>query len=156
MGQVAAQLANLRPPWDSASSPKEGRPPNHGLSIIEWLNRLGTMPEGKVRAIAVDPAAPIAKRKAAKSHLRSLSDEYAKNGRPFAADDLDRQLDRTVGKPLQQVQVTRTEVADPAALRVQLLSALARNPALLSSLGVSVAGVLGEGADDGVGAPKEA
>lgn len=112
------------------------------------------MPESKVRAIAVDPSAPIAKRKAAKSHLRSLSDEIAKNGRAHALEDLTFQVEHTNGKAVQRVQVTRTEVADPAALRVELLRVLAESPKVLESLGLSVGGVLGDDANAGGGAPN--
>ena len=152
-------LANLMPAWSPGHSGNGTKAPNHGASILQYLNDLGIMPESKVRAIAVDPDAPIAKRKAAKSHLRSLSDEIAKNGRAHALEDLAFQVEHTNGKAVQRVQVTRTEVQDPAALRVELLRVLADAPALLESLGLTVGGVLGgeaEGADATGGSPNRA
>ena len=117
--------------------------------MIEWFNRLSGMDppvsDDELRRIGKSDKEPIPKRQAAKSLLRSLDDEYAKNGRPYAADDLDRVLDRTEGKPTQRVAVETRETKDPAALRVELLAVLAEHPELLRSLGDSAARLLAEG-----------
>ena len=137
-------LANLAEPFGK-NGDHPGRPPNAGASIIEHINRMAMWDLSRVQAAADDPKASCSKRQAAKSLVRSMSDEFAKNGRPFAADDLDRVLDRTDGKPVQRVEVERVEVKDPAALRVELLRILADHPELRESLGISAARVLGEG-----------
>ena len=136
-------LANLAEPFGLKGGP--GRHKNAGASIIEHINRMSMWDLSRVQAAADDPKASCSKRQAAKSLCRSMSDEFAKNGRPFAADDLDRVLDRTDGKPVQRVEVERVEVKDPAALRVELLRILADHPELRESLGIRAAQVLGEG-----------
>ena len=115
--------------------------------MIEWYNRLAAIdpPIGRaeLERMGNDETLPIPKQQAAKSLHRSLHDEYAKNGRPLAADDLDRMLDRTEGKPTQRVQVETRETKDPAALKIELLRLLADQPQLRASLGLDVAGLLG-------------
>ena len=160
MTMHANSLANLMPPWQagkdgvSATSPTPVK--NHGRALIECINDLADWPESKVQALADDLDAPIVKRKAAKSHLRSLNDDFAKSGKPLAMDDLHLHLDYTDGKPVQRVEVARVEVADPAALRVRLMEALAASPGLLASL--TAAGVLpgvgGESSGSGGGDPQ--
>ena len=117
--------------------------------MIEWFNRLSGMDppisDDELRRIGKSDKEPIPKRQAAKSLLRSLDDEYAKNGRPYAADDLDRVLDRTEGKPTQRVAVETKETKDPVALRVELLAIIAEHPELLASLGDSASRLLAEG-----------
>ncbi len=142
----ANSLANLAEPFRGKGDPRgaNGRP-NAGASIINWMNELAAKPLEHIQAVADDPKASCAKRQAAKSLCRSMSDEYAKNGRPYAADDLDRVLDRTEGKPTQRVAVETRETKDPAALRVELLAVLAEHPELLRSLGDSAARLLAEG-----------
>jgi len=111
--------------------------------------------DDELRRIGKSDKEPIPKRQAAKSLLRSLDDEYAKNGRPFAADDLDRVLDRTEGKPTQRVAVETREFKDPAAMRVELLAVLAEHPEVLRSLGDAAARLLAEGvANDPPAPPK--
>ena len=137
-------LANLKPPWDSAGAPKPAQ--NHGASIVEWMNTMGSWTTERIKGVAEDASAPTSKRLAAKSIVRSMDDEWAKNGKPRALDDLNLQLDRCDGKPVQRVEVARVEVADPAALRVRLMEALAASPGLLASL--TAAGVLPGGAQE--------
>ena len=132
------------PPWQAGngpgSAPPSGAPQNHGQAIIQWMNTMGSWPTARVKAVAVDESAPTNKRLAAKSIVRSMSDDWAKNGKPHAIEDLNLGMDRCDGKPVQRVEVARVEVADPAALRVRLMEALAASPGLLASL--TAAGVL--------------
>ena len=90
--------------------------------------------------MADNASAPLVKRQAAKSLLRGMHDDFAKSGKPLAMDDLHLHLDYTDGKPVQRVEVQRTEVRDPVALRIELIAALAKSPQLLESL--MAAGVL--------------
>lgn len=151
LGTHPNSLANLAPPFGQNGDTRgaAGRPPNAGASIIEWMNTMGLWPEARIEAVADDEKAAVTKRQAAKSLLRSLNDEYAKNGRPFAADDLDRVLDRCHGKSVQRVAVARVDARDPSLVRAEFMAALADLPELRKAL-------LGEGSGDGVGAPKEA
>ena len=143
-----------------APGPDSRRPnaANAGASVIEWYNRLANqagMDDAALESIASDESLPRTKRMAAKSLMRSLSDDWAKNGKPHAADDLDRVLDRTEGRAVQRVAVETREVKDPAALKIELLRLLADQPQLRASLGLDVSGLLGAGdAGAGGGAPK--
>jgi len=111
---------------------------------------MGSWPTARVKAVAVDESAPTNKRLAAKSIVRSMSDDWAKNGKPHAIEDLNLGMDRCDGKPVQRVEVQRVEVSDPAELRVRLMEALAASPGLLASL--TAAGVLpGVGGESVVG-----
>ena len=150
-------LANLMPAFEPGNSGmNSGRAPSHGSSLIEHLNTMGTWPQEKIQAMADNASAPLVKRQAAKSLLRGMHDDFAKSGKPLAMDDLHLHLDYTDGKPVQRVEVARVEVADPAALRVRLMEALAASPGLLASL--TAAGVLpgvgGESSGAEGGAPK--
>ena len=152
MGWMSAQtmhpnsLANLVAPFGLNQPPNgRGAQPNHGQTVVKWINIMGGWPADRVERVANDVKAPIAKRKAAKSHLRSMEDEYAKNGLPLAMHDLNLQLDRTDGKPVQRVETVVQHVADPGELRTRVFEALAKCPELAASLGVRI---------EGVGAPK--
>ena len=150
-------LANLMPPWKagkgSGSAPPSGAPENHGRAVIQWMNTMGSWPTERIKGVANDASAPTNKRLAAKSLVRSMSDDWAKNGKPHAMEDLNLQLDRTDGRAVQRVEVQRTAVADPSELRVRLMEALAQSPGLLESL--RAAGVLpGGDAPAGGGGPQ--
>ena len=125
-----------------------------GAVVIECYNDLANSKcsSADLLRIGRDERVTVARRLAAKSLYRALKSGHAKNGRPFASDDLDRVLDRTEGKPVQRVEVERTEAKDPEVLRVELLRILADHPELRDSLGISPAGALGEG----VGPPNAA
>ena len=165
----ANSLANLCPPWQAGVGGKSGDNPvhpSHGSSLIECINEIGDWTRAKLQALADDEAAPVLRRKAAKSHLRSMEDDFAKSGKPLAMDDLHLHLDYTDGKPVQRVETVHTEVRDPARLREELIKAMAATPGLWESL--CAAGVLpcpqtdpvpggaGSDAGEGGGAPKRA
>ena len=161
MGEMAfnvATLANLAP-FTGKGDPRNGTgpPANHGQSVVQQMNLLGgqNLSEDELRAIGEDSKCPVFKRQAAKSLLRSLSDDWAKNGKPHAADDLDRVLDRTEGRAVQRVAVETREVKDPAALKIELLRLLADQPQLRASLGLDVAGILGAGDAGNEGTPPK-
>ena len=132
-----------------------GRTPSHGASLIEHINAMGKWPQEKIQAMADEASAPLVKRQAAKSLLRSMHDDFAKSGKPLAMDDLHLHLDYTDGRPVQRVDVVRTEVRDPVAMRLELLALVAENPALLASLGLALPGGVGDAGESGTegGAP---
>jgi hypothetical protein len=105
-----------------------------GASIVEWMNRLDDRSDKQLEEIRADDRAPRSKRLAAASLLRSSLQEFAKNGRPLAADDLDRILDRTHGKAVQRVEVTQQEKRDPDAVRLELLQLLGEHPELRAAM----------------------
>ncbi len=135
MAVHANSLANLRtiPPEHRAN----GR--SMGASITEWMNRLDDRDDQQLSDIMADQKAPRSKRLAAQSLLRASLMDFAKNGKPLAADDLDRILDRTHGRAVQRVEVTQKEERDPAALTLELMQLLAEHPELSQALAGDVA-----------------
>ena len=131
-----AGTANLRP-FRPGPDPRRANSSNAGASLIEHYNRLAhrSLSLEELDRIGNDDSEPLVKRQAAKSLHRSLGDDFAKNGAPLAANDLDRILDRTVGRPKQHVEVVTEEVRDPAAMTVELLTLLAEHPELREALG---------------------
>ncbi len=144
MAVADSSLANLIP-YKCGTDPRRNGVRSAGASVIEHYNRL--MAQGidvaELSRIAEHGRTP-AERAAAASLARIDKGclEFAKNGTPLAANDLDRILDRTHGKPTQRVEVERREVKDPAALTVELLRMCAEHPELRAALGVQVAGEL--------------
>ena len=137
---------NRWPPGVSGN-PK-GRPAL-GASFIDQLNMLGAEENGRARypqkalkALAADQGEVPARRLAAAEILGGYKGGEAKNGMPLSHPHKELILDRTVGKPKQQVEVVRHEVADPRALLVQLAAVLGENPALREALGVQLGGLL--------------
>ncbi len=129
-----------------------------GLSIIEWTNRMDPYTDEQLRTIAESPSGPDntnSKIVAAQGILRSRLNEFAKNGKPLASDDLNRILEHTHGKPRQRIEVTQEIRQDPDALRLELLTLLADHPELKAALAGQVAGLLQEGSRGG-GGPQTA
>ncbi|MEE9131254.1 MAG: hypothetical protein V3T84_14635 [Phycisphaerales bacterium] len=102
--------------------------------MLEWINHNCHRPEDEVRTIADDKTRPIFERGAAKALLGMLKDGWFK-GRREGADDFDRIMDRTVGKPMQSLLVQHTQSDDPEVLLAELRAAITRSPELLSILG---------------------
>ncbi len=115
--------------------------------MIEWSNRMDPYTDEQLHAVADAPSGPDnpnSKIAAAKGLLRSRLDEFAKNGKPLASDDLNRLLEHTHGKPRQRIEVTQEIRRDPNALRLELLTLLAEHPELAAALSGQVAGLLEE------------
>ena len=85
MAVHARSLANLGPPFAAGADSRRGNGRSSGATLIEWFNRLDVpgMSRDKLQAIADDEKEQPSKRKAAMTHLRSLTMEYAKNGKPL-------------------------------------------------------------------------
>ncbi len=103
----------------------------------EQLHAIADAPSG--------PDNPNSKVVAAQGILRSRLNDFAKNGKPLASDDLNRLLEHTHGKPRQRIEVTQEIRQDPDALRLELLTLLADHPELKAALSGQVAGLLEEG-----------
>ncbi len=119
---------------------KTGGPGSAGASVIEHYNCLASSDKSmdELRAIGARDGEIISRRLAAKSLHRALRNAIAKNGRPVAADDLDRILDRTDGKPTQRIAVVSVTRRDPAQIREELQQLLSDQPALAESLGLPI------------------
>lgn len=109
-----------------------------GRSLLEWVDELGAETDegaakhdaAALRAIAADDAAPHLKAAAAGVLLRMRAEGFARNGLPLANADIERVLDRTLGKPRTSVEVIKrdaklTSVKD---MRDRLLAECLANP----------------------------
>ena len=141
MAVHARSLANLGPPFAKGDDPRRANGRSHGASVIEWINRLDRPGMGRqeLQRIIDDESELLSKRKAAMSHLRSLSMEHAKNGKPLAYDDLQLQIDHTHGKAVQRVEVTTKEERDPVALTLEYVQLMAEHPELREAMAAEVA-----------------
>lgn len=83
-----------------------GRATNAGSSIKEWINSMAGWPIAKIENTMNDDEAPAAKRAAARVWVDAMSKDRNASGIPIAGGDLDRILDRTLGKPSQSVDMT--------------------------------------------------
>ena len=163
MAVHANSLANLTTPFAGHGDPRNGHSRSMGASTIEWMNRLdivSTAELERIRDAEVSRDNPHSKAIAAAAILRARTDGFAKNGAPFAANDVDRLLDRTVGKATQRVEVQQQQIADPAALKLELARLIAEHPEALASMGLVIADNAvpalpdASGADDPPGAPN--
>ena len=95
--------------------PRRAMPTNVGESLLHWMSvleeqddqGLARYDEACLKTIISDGKLSRTKRAAAAHLMRLTSEEFAKNGLPFANADLERLLDRTVGRPKQSIEVTR-------------------------------------------------
>ena len=135
-GTHPTSLANLTP--ITAENRANGR--NAGASTIEWFNRLDDpkYTDAELVRIRDDEKECRAKRRAAAAHVRMIehAQDFAKNGAPLVANDLDRLLDRTHGRAVQRVEVQQQQIADPAALKLELARLIAEHPEALASMGL--------------------
>jgi hypothetical protein len=106
-----------------------GRPPA-GAVVKEWLNVMAGWPREEVTAVMNDPAAPSAKRAAARTWLDATCQDRTSSGAPVAGGELDRIMDRTDGKPVQNVDV-RGEVSHRHVVQAAVARMMA-DPELLS------------------------
>lgn len=99
-------LANLKSAKPGDVLNPKGRPRNPaGASVREWINELQEKTEKELEKIASDEKAKANKRVAARLWLGALKDGWTKKGTRLAAADFDRIMDRTQGKPAQQVNM---------------------------------------------------
>lgn len=116
----------LLPPWKPGQSGNPLGEQRAGALIEQHYNVLAGRSEYEYVAIARDKTVSGARRAAAKSWLRTLRDDFH-NATPLAANDLDRIMDRTVGKPTQRVEVAERR-RSPAEILGQLSALLAVAP----------------------------
>lgn len=147
----ARSNANLIP-FTAGPDSRRGNGRSSGASYIEWCNRLDVYTTEQLQEISKAPNGPRnpqSRAMAAETILRSRTEGFAKNGAPFAANDTDRIMDRTVGRPKQHVEVVKQEVKDPAALTLELMQLLADHPELRGALAGNVADNLVPALSDG-------
>ncbi len=130
----------LMKPWTLGQAVPGGGPGSAGGNVIIHYNALASSGKSvdELRDIGNRDGEVITRRLAAKSLCRALRNAVAKNGRPYAADDLDRILDRTDGKATQRIAVVSVTRRDPAQIREELQQLLSDQPALAESLGLPI------------------
>lgn len=94
-----------------------GRPPA-GLVILEWVNVMAGWTDAEVAEVLKDKTASKAKKTAARVWQHASSTKLNSSGNPIAGSEVDRILDRTVGKAIQRAEVLAlgSESLDPTAL----------------------------------------
>lgn len=102
----ARSLANLIPAKPGEVRNKNGGHRAAGASVKEWINVMQEWTAAEVAAVLEDGDAPMNKRAAARVWLDAASKDKNAAGMPVAGADLDRIMDRTVGKPTQAVELT--------------------------------------------------
>lgn len=120
-------------PWPKGVSGNPRGRPKLGLTIIEHYNAIGDAMERSTMTVAdldtiieTDPNGN--RRIAASSYKRAMGTGYH-NATPLAANDLDRIMDRTAGKPTQRLEIAQDE-PDPAQMLAQMRAILSRRPDL--------------------------
>lgn len=104
-----------------------GRP--HGVMYVgDWIRHMHGCTEVELRRIAEAKRRPVEMRAAAMALLATMEQGYTKAGRRLAADDLDRLLDRTEGKPLQRVEVDNLSGSSREELVARLKTLMASSP----------------------------
>ncbi len=146
--------------FEPGPDPRRANSSNAGASTLEWWNRLtnSKISDEELAVIAAgNGKVEHTKRLAAEWLLRMHEEGYAKNGTPFAANDVDRFFDRLIGRPKQHVEVVQQEIKDPRAMTLDLLHMLAEHPELRQVMANELAGLLpqAEAPEDPPGAPKE-
>jgi hypothetical protein len=64
-----------------------------------WLREMTDWTAAQLKATAEDEAAPVAKRQAARKHLRAMDPKFTASGKPIAQEELEQIIDRLEGKP---------------------------------------------------------
>lgn len=90
-------------PGHSPRSP--GVSGNAGKTLKRYVSLISHMTITQLEQIATDSTAPALRIAAAKWLLRTASDTRLKSGAAEAGPEIDRLLDRTLGRPKQQLQV---------------------------------------------------
>lgn len=130
-------LKNLKSILPGVSGNPNGRP-SAGLSLIEWLNELVIEDESGKPRYSLDDLNGFAD-DGAGSHTKAIASEmiilarargFDEYGKPMCAKMVDMICDRTRGKPLQSVEVTRPITSNPAELLAASAAMLAESPEL--------------------------
>ena len=79
-----------------------------GATYAEWLNVMASLTEAELVAVADNARLPALKRHAARAILRGTG------------EDIDRILDRTIGKPRQSIDTTTTAAEPERVVPVEL------------------------------------
>lgn len=116
-----------------------GRPPNMGATFLEHCLELTRVDEDgaarydadQLRRMTRDPKCPHLRAGAAASILRLRTTGFGRSGKPLAADDLERLLDRSMGKPPLAIFTKHVRSgADPAQVYRELAALIAAHPEL--------------------------
>lgn len=98
-----------------------------GASIIEWLNEFAKLSETEIKKLARGgKGVGAAKKAAAQIWVGALAKGRSMSGKRLAADDVDRILDRTEGRPVQASVIV---IADGRTCADLLAEAQAKYPA---------------------------
>ena len=124
-------LANLTPFAPGQCGNPRGRP-SAGMSIREWMNQFvaNDLTKADLIVIAEDEEQPVAQRVAAQSLLACLEHEWhhAQHLGLKAASTI---MDYTDGRPVQRIEVERTQYRPPDEVFAEIRVLLTEDPSLL-------------------------
>ena len=141
-GMHPNSLAQLKPMQPGQTLNPGGRPRNVRTPQF-WLARLQDFTEADLRVLFEDESQPVSKRIAARLMLESIEGELRKGG----MDAANAVMDRTGGKPTQQIQM-ETKSRKSAK---QIITQLKRKYALYDRrLGAPGPNIVSEAAGDAV------
>ena len=106
--------------FKAGTIPNPAGRPAAGSVVLEWFNAMAGWSQNEYRRVLADETAPGAKRAAARNWLDASTMDRSKSGAPIAGPELDRILDRTIGKAEQRMTITQME--DPSATAVRQLA----------------------------------
>ncbi len=140
-------LANLGKPYGFGENHNPAGRPSAGLALIEYLNELVIEDEKGLPRYSLDVLKRFSKDEKG-SHTKAMAAEmiilarsrgFDALGKPMAAKLIDMICDRTRGKPLQSVEVTRQPTYSAQELLAASATMLAQSPqlrALIDAQGV--------------------
>ena len=136
-----ASLANLQA-FATGHDSRRRKAQNAGATYREWLSHFNAVSddgtaaysEDDLKRIAGDAKAQPAKRAAAETWLATYERGRTKSGVRLAADDLDRIIHNTDGKPKQVVEHQQDTARTRAELLVKLAALEAKSPGLLAQV----------------------
>lgn len=134
---IAGRNGGTLRPWPKGVSGNPRGRPKLGLTILEHYNAIGDAMERGAMTVAdldtiIDSDPNGNRRIAASSYKRAMSTGYH-NATPLAANDLDRIMDRTAGKPTQRVEVVQAD-RDPETILRDLEAILSNEPRLAAEI----------------------
>lgn len=95
--------------WKPGQSGNPKGRPNAGAAVREWLNVMQSWTLERIRGVLTDPKARANKVAAARIWVHACCEDRSSAGLPIAGGEIDRVMDRTLGKPVAEDLLTRLE-----------------------------------------------
>lgn len=119
--RLALILAVASRGWPNLCEPRE-MSKNAGKIAQNYYNEMSDWTRDDLLRVSGDSGAPVVQVAVANALLRLASTDTNRSGIPIAGPEMDRMMDRTLGKPMQQLELG----ADGAAHALGVLTAAHR------------------------------